>query len=119
MKVKYTPERIIAALESSLAALQTSYIDLYQVHWPGNIESHPECVAALEQAKSEGRIRHYGVCNFGTEDLAQFKAAGGKPVTNQLPYNLLWRSIERKIAGACMEEGIGVLCYSPLQVRLR
>lgn len=87
------------ALHKSLASLQTEVIDLYQVHWPGNIglKGGPDdwkvaanCVDALEKAKAAGLIRHWGVCNFGTEDLlALDKAGGGGAVTNQLPYNLL------------------------------
>jgi len=47
--------------------------------------------------------------------MAAFRAAGGAPVTNQLPYNLLWRSIEPRIVPCCIEGGMGILCYSPLQ----
>ena len=36
-------------------------------------------------------------------------------MTNQLPYNLLWRSIEHRIVPCCVESGMGILCYSPLQ----
>ena len=96
---RYTPAMIEEALHKSLAALQTEVIDLYQVHWPGNIglKGGPDdwkiaagCVAALEKARADGLIRHWGVCNFGTEDLlALDKAGGGGAVTNQLPYNLL------------------------------
>ena len=51
------------------------------------------------------QVRHYGLCNFGTEDLAAFAAAGGKPVSNQLPYNLLYRAIESGALPACIDEG--------------
>lgn len=113
--IKYDEVAITAALDKSLAALQTPYIDLYQVHWPLNMDSAASTVAALEAAKASGKIRHYGVCNYGTEDLAEFQSAGGKPLTNQLPYNLLWRSIEERIVPACMQDSVGVLVYSPLQ----
>jgi aryl-alcohol dehydrogenase-like predicted oxidoreductase len=125
----YGGEEITAAIETSLKMLQTSYIDLYQVHWPGNMgldgntssadgerwELVKGCVAALEGAKAAGKIRHYGVCNFGTADMALFKEAGGNAVSNQLPYNLLWRSLEFGILRACQDADIGVLCYSALQ----
>jgi myo-inositol catabolism protein IolS len=114
-QVSYDAAMITQALDASLAALQTEYIDLYQVHWPGNMASHGECVEVLEAAKAARKIRHYGVCNFGTDDMAAFRAAGGAPVTNQLPYNLLWRSIEPRIVPCCIEGGMGILCYSPLQ----
>ena len=95
----YTPAMIEEALHKSLECLQTDVIDLYQVHWPGNIglRGSPEdwkvaagCVEVLEKVKRDGLIRHWGVCNFGTEDLlALDKAGGGGAVSNQLPYNLL------------------------------
>ena len=62
-----------------------------------------------------GHIRYYGVCNFGTDDMAWFKAAGGNSVSNQLPYNLLWRSIEHGILPDCQARSQSVLCYSSLQ----
>eukprot|EP01065_Artemidia_motanka_P001878 TRINITY_DN10871_c0_g1_i2.p1 TRINITY_DN10871_c0_g1~~TRINITY_DN10871_c0_g1_i2.p1 ORF type:complete len:244 (+),score=46.07 TRINITY_DN10871_c0_g1_i2:372-1103(+) len=101
-----------------------SYIDLFQVHWPVNLglnrhhDSWPDLtgvVAALGRAKAAKKIRHWGVCNFGTADMQRLREGGGTPVTNQLPYNLLWRGIECGIAPRCVTEGVGVLCYSPLQ----
>ena len=82
----YTKEAIHAALDRSLAALQTDYIDLYQVHWPVNLgllsetkAAQDEVVAALEEAKLAGKIRYYGVCNFGTDDLARVRARSSVP----------------------------------------
>ena len=118
---------VTTAIDDTLAALQTDYLDLMQIHWPGNIgyigeqASWPNVegiVAALEAAKAAGKIKYYGLCNFGTADMAAFKAAGGQPVSNQLPYNLLWRSIECGILQACQAGNLGVLCYSPLQQAL-
>jgi myo-inositol catabolism protein IolS len=123
----YDGAAVTMALDASLDALQTDYIDLLQIHWPGNVGfieslnepgSWPSAVAgvveALEQAVAAGKIKHYGWCNFGTDDMAAFKAAGGRAVTNQLPYNLLWRPIECGILPTCREQSVGVLCYSPL-----
>jgi aryl-alcohol dehydrogenase-like predicted oxidoreductase len=125
----YSGSQITEAIESSLQMLQTTYIDLFQVHWPSNMgldgntgpsdgerwEGVKDCVAALETAKNSGKIRHYGVCNFGTTDMALFKEAGGNAVSNQVPYSLLWRSIEFGILPACKQADMGVLCYSALQ----
>ena len=122
----YDGEMVTAAIEESLSALQTDYIDLFQIHWPGNIgfletdtagqwpKAAAGVVEALERAVEAGKIKYYGWCNFGTEDMLAFKAAGGRSVSNQLPYNLLWRAIECGILPACITENVGVLCYSPL-----
>lgn len=113
--VAYTAVMIEAALQKTLAALEAKYIDLYQVHWASNVADMRETVECLENLKSEGKIRHYGVCNFGPKQLAAFMEAGGKPVTNQIPYNLLWRAIEYEILPLCIKHNIGVLTYSSLQ----
>lgn len=118
----YCKSAILTALDQSLAALQTDYIDLYQIHWPVNVgllsmskKSQSEVVDALEEAKSAGKIRYYGLCNFGTSDIDEFVKAGGQAVTNQLPYNLLWRSVEERIIPHSTAKRMGILCYSPLQ----
>ena len=64
----------------------------------------------LEAAAEQARV---GAA--GTDDMEWFSAAGGRGVSNQLPYNLLWRSIESGILPACRARQHGVLCYSPLQ----
>ena len=87
----------------------------FQIHWPGNCSSFEQCVAALHAAQVSGKILHYGLCNFGTTDLAKFLEAGGKPISNQVPYNLLWRAIEHGIAPASIAAGLAILPYSPLQ----
>ena len=50
--------------------------------------------------------------------MAAFSGSGASAVTNQLPYNLLWRAIESGILPSCAAQGVGVLCYSPLQQAL-
>jgi myo-inositol catabolism protein IolS len=102
-----------ASCEASLKKLRTDYIDLYQLHWPSRTVPLAETLEALEALRSEGKIRAVGVCNFATEDLSDFLAVG-RCETNQLPYNLLWRVIEREIQPACAQHDIGILCYSPL-----
>ena len=88
----------------------------YQIHWPGNIgfvgapsdawdAAAQEVLGALHAAQAAKKIRYYGFCNFGSTDMARLAAAGqamaaggsasaAHPVSNQLPYNLLWRAIE-------------------------
>ncbi len=118
---------VTQAIDETLAALGTDYLDLMQIHWPGNIgyigekaawPEATEIVAALEGAVATGKLKFYGCCNFGTDDLAAFMAAGGKPVSNQLPYNLLFRTIESGILPACIDKNMGVLTYSSLQQAL-
>jgi myo-inositol catabolism protein IolS len=101
------------ACQRSLRRLQTDYIDLYQIHWPNPKIPLEETWEALERLREQGKVRAIGVCNFGLSDLSDLLALGWV-ATNQLPYSLLWRAIEYGIRQKCTDEGIGILCYSPL-----
>ncbi len=110
-----TPERAIASCEASLKRLRTDHVDLLQIHWLGSGERLEEVIAAMETLRAQGKARALGVCNFGPTSLARLRAVGTGWITNQLPYNLIWRAIEFEVTGACQRDGLGVLCYSPLQ----
>ncbi len=101
------------ACENSLRRLGTDYIDLYQVHWPSRSTPLAETVGALEGLRKQGKIRAFGVCNFGRQDLSALLEIG-RPASNQLPYSLLWRAIEHEIQAQCVAEKIDILCYSSL-----
>ena len=101
------------ACERSLTALQTDYIDLYQIHWPNRDVPMAETVGALEMLQEQGKIRAYGVCNFAVRDLSEMIELG-RSVSDQLPFSLAWRGIERAVMPLCRSNGIGVICYSPL-----
>jgi aryl-alcohol dehydrogenase-like predicted oxidoreductase len=100
-------------VEASLSRLALDVIDVYQVHWPDPDEDVEEGWAAFAELKSEGLVRHIGVSNF---DVAQLRRALAiAPVeTLQPPYSLLERGIEAEILPFCEQEGIGVVCYSPM-----
>ena len=100
-------------VEASLARLQVDAIDVYQVHWPDPDEDVEEGWTTFAELKSEGLVRHIGVSNF---DVAQLRRAQAiAPVeTLQPPYSLLERAIEDEILPFCEQEGIGVVCYSPM-----
>lgn len=107
------PADLIAACDASLQRLQTDYIDLYQLHWPNADVPITDSLAALEKLREQGKIRYAGVSNFGVKDLTNALQAG-RVESNQLAYNLLWRGIEYSIKPLCVQEEIGILCYSPL-----
>lgn len=108
-----TADGVRSACEASLKRLKTDYIDLYQIHWPSRTIGLSETLSALEDLRSEGKIREVGVSNFAVLDLDDLLAAG-RVATNQLPYNLLFRAIEYEIAPKCVQNDIDVMCYCPL-----
>jgi aryl-alcohol dehydrogenase-like predicted oxidoreductase len=120
--LRMTPEGLVrdssagwlrSGTEQSLRALGLDHIDLYQVHWPDPDVPLAETAGALEQLVEEGKIRHAGVSNYSTSQMAAF--ARTRPVeTLQPAYHLFRREIEDDIAPYVLEHDIGVLVYGPL-----
>ena len=107
---------IARACEASLARLGTDHIDLYLLHWPIPSAQFAGVVAAFEQLRSAGKIRAWGVSNFDVgqmEDL--FRVPDGQRcATNQVPYSLNNRDIERDLLPWCARHNMPVMAYSPL-----
>ena len=110
---KMRPEEVFSECEESLRRLQTDYLDLYQTHWTSREVPLSETWGAMQELQRQGKVRHIGVCNAGVHDLGEVLSVQ-KPLTNQLPYNLLWRMIEGAILPQCRQEEVSVLVYSPL-----
>ena len=90
----FVPHDLRAACERSLRNLNSDWIDLYQLHWPNRALPIDETLGVLEDLKQQGKIRAYGVSNFGPKDLAGCLATPYAINSNQLAYNLLFRAIE-------------------------
>ncbi|MFZ0666895.1 MAG: aldo/keto reductase [Acidimicrobiales bacterium] len=100
-------------VESSLRALDTDYLDLYQVHWPDPKTPFEETAAALGKLIASGKVLHVGVSNFDVEQMEEFSAT--LPVeTLQPPYHLFRREIEAYVLPYTVAHDIGVLVYGPL-----
>jgi aryl-alcohol dehydrogenase-like predicted oxidoreductase len=131
-----TKDVIAEAVDTSLARLQTDYIDLYQIHWPqrnvpmfGSTEFDPskekdgpsihvqvEGMAAMIKA---GKIRHYGLSNDTAWGVCQFRQAARElgvpgPVTLQNSYSLISRNVDNDLAETLFREEMSLLAYSPL-----
>ena len=104
-----------AACERSLARLGTDHIDIYLLHWRGQVPLE-ETVAGFERLKADGKIRHWGVSNLDTADMRELAACthGGNCATNQLLYNLGERGIEWDLKPMMEEAGMPVMAYCPL-----
>ena len=102
----------VAACGRSLKRLQTDRLDLYLLHWRGNVP-FAETVEAFEALRAAGKIRHWGVSNL---DLADMQELGSAPVqTDQLLYNLTRRGIEWDLLPWLHERRIPVMAYSPIE----
>jgi diketogulonate reductase-like aldo/keto reductase len=106
----------VAACERSLARLATDRIDLYLLHWRGNVP-FAETLEALLKLQADGKIRHYGVSNLDLADMEEFHAFEGGPAvqTNQVLYNLLRRGIEWDLLPWLRAKRIPAMAYSPLE----
>lgn len=105
---------IIKECEESLKRLKTEYIDLYQIHRPDNRTAHEEVMEGLSILQNQGKIRFAGVSNYNLDQLKSSLPFHGL-VSNQLPYSMLERGIEKEMVPYCVENGIGILAYSPMQ----
>lgn len=105
----------IEACERSLRRLQTDYIDLYLLHWRGDVRL-AETIEAFQQLKETGKILEHGVSNFDVSDMEEWMALpGGEQVaTNQVLYNLASRGIEWELIPWSRERRIPIMAYSPV-----
>jgi aryl-alcohol dehydrogenase-like predicted oxidoreductase len=135
-KLSITRENVRAAVETSLARLQTDYIDLYQIHWPDRYvplfggssyelsEERPatpfaEQLEAIAAVIREGKVRHWGVSNETAWGVAEFSRTARElglpaPITIQNAYNLINRHYELALAEAGRREHVDLIPYSPL-----
>jgi aryl-alcohol dehydrogenase-like predicted oxidoreductase len=110
---------LVREVEDSLRRLRTDWIDLYQIHRPDPETDHEETLAALTDLVRAGKIRYFGSSTYPAHDIveAQWVARTrglGRFVTEQPPYSMLVRGIERDVLPVAEQYGMGVLPWSPL-----
>jgi aryl-alcohol dehydrogenase (NADP+) len=131
-----TKDIIAEAVETSLARLQTDYIDLYQIHWPqrnvpmfGGVEFDPakekggpsirEQVEGMAALVKSGKIRYYGLSNETSWGICEFHRIAKElgvpgPVSLQNSYSLVSRNTDNDTAETLFREKMSLLAYSPL-----
>jgi diketogulonate reductase-like aldo/keto reductase len=104
------------ACEGSLRRLGTDRIDLYLLHWRGEVPL-AETLAAFMELQREGKIRYYGVSNLDIDDMKElwWLPGGSNVATDQVLYNLAHRGIEWELLPWLREHRIPVMAYSPIQ----
>ncbi len=107
------------AVEDSLRRLQTDRIDLYQIHRPDPSTDISETIDALTDLVRAGKILSWGTSTFPAEDIVEACWVAddrrvAAPHTEQPPYSILCRGIERDVLPVCARRDIGVIVWSPL-----
>jgi aryl-alcohol dehydrogenase-like predicted oxidoreductase len=110
---------LIAACEASLRRLKTDWIDLYQIHRPSPDVPIDETLRALDDLVRSGKVRYIGTSTFAAWQVVESLWASDRLglnrfVTEQPPYNLLDRRIERELIPMAQTYGIGIIPWSPL-----
>jgi aryl-alcohol dehydrogenase-like predicted oxidoreductase len=119
-EVGLSRKHILAGVEASLRRLSTDYLDLYQVHCWDNGTPLEETLSTLDSLVRSGKVRYIGVSNYSGWQLQKAidlsKQMGWEPFTCLQPqYNLLCRSTEWEMMPICLNEGLGVIPWSPLR----
>ncbi len=109
---------VMQAIDDSLKRLGTDYVDLYQVHAPDLTTPIEETAEAYNDVVRAGKARYIGVSNFSGPQLvealwAQDRHGFTRFSSVQPRYNLLYREAERELFPACLDQGVGVMVYSP------
>ena len=104
---------VIEHSEGCLRRMGTDVIDLMLIHWRDHHTPLDETMRALEQLRSDGKIRYYGVSNF---DVAMMETCRrhGAPAANQVGYHLFDRRMEAEVLPYCSGHGIGFMAYGTL-----
>ncbi len=110
---------LIAACEASLRRLKTDHIDLYQMHqWDGQTPLE-ETMRALEELVQSGKVRYVGCSNFSAWHLMKSLAISERQqsvrfVAQQIHYTLQAREAEYELVPVAIDQGVGILVWSPL-----
>jgi len=112
-------KHILAACEDSLRRLGTDFIDLYQVHRWDPETPFEETLSALDALVRAGKVRYLGASSMAAWQLAKALYTADRRglarfVSMQNHYNLAYREEEREIIPLCLEEGLGLVPWSPL-----
>lgn len=108
-------KHILAAVDASLGRLGTDYIDLYQIHRWDYQTPIEETMQALHDVVQAGKARYIGASSMFAWQFAKAQFLAPTPfVSMQNHYNLIYREEEREMIPFCLDQGVGVIPYSPL-----
>ncbi|HEY2720643.1 MAG TPA: aldo/keto reductase, partial [Chitinophagaceae bacterium] len=97
-----------------LRRLGTDYIDLYQIHWPDVTTPIEDTMGTIAQLITQGKVRYAGVCNYDADQLQEAQKYIDL-LSNQVPYSLVTRKIEKEVVPYCVNNNLSIIAYSPLE----
>jgi aryl-alcohol dehydrogenase (NADP+) len=114
---------IVTEVENSLRRLQTDHVDLYQIHRPSPDTDIEETLSALTDLVRSGKVRAIGSSTFPASEIVEAQWVAQQRGlerfrTEQPPYSIVNRGIEREVLPACERHGMGTLVWSPLAMGL-
>jgi 1-deoxyxylulose-5-phosphate synthase len=112
-------KHVLASIDASLRRLGTDYVDLYQIHRWDDETPVEETMAALHEVVQAGKARYLGASSmyawqFAKAQYAAQSAGRTRFISMQNHYNLVYREEEREMIPLCIDQGVGVIPYSPL-----
>lgn len=107
-------EGILKEVDESLQRLGTDYIDLYQIHWHDPSTPMEEIMGTMAELIRQGKIRYAGVCNYDVP-LLEEASKYIQLVSNQVPYSMIKRDLEKEVVPYCIDNNLSILAYSPME----
>ena len=110
---------LVRACEASLKRLRTDYIDLYQVHERDGVTPAEETMEALDTLVRSGKVRYIGASNFSAWHLMKYLGVAERQhripfVSQQIHYTLQCREAEYELVPLSLDQGLGIMVWSPL-----
>jgi aryl-alcohol dehydrogenase-like predicted oxidoreductase len=112
-------KHVLSAIDASLERLQMDYVDLYQIHRWDSRTPIEETMGALHEIVQAGKARYIGASSMFAWQFAKAQHVAERRgwtrfVSMQNHYNLIYREEEREMIPLCIDEGVGVIPWSPL-----
>jgi 1-deoxyxylulose-5-phosphate synthase len=108
-------KHVLASIDASLQRLELDYVDLYQIHRWDPLTPIEETMEALHDVVASGKVRYLGASSMYAWQFAKAqRVAARRFVSMQNHYNLIYREEEREMIPQCLDQGVGVVPWSPL-----
>jgi aryl-alcohol dehydrogenase-like predicted oxidoreductase len=108
-------KHVLASIDASLQRLELDYVDLYQIHRWDPLTPIEETMEALHDVVAAGKVRYIGASSMYAWQFAKAqRVAAARFVSMQNHYNLIYREEEREMIPQCLDQGVGVVPWSPL-----